>query len=121
MRDCIQYGSACDITDRYCLAVASARGVRYQPARSEAGPKSSRNTSSAAEAQMARYLGTVLLAVVVAVAGCQKPDDSGAAAGWELKPPAADAQPVAASEKMPGIYPAGSRIKDREALGGFGP
>lgn len=71
---------------------------------------------------MGRSRGTVLVAVALAVAGCQKADDpGGGAAGWELKPPAADAKPVAAGEKMPGIYPAGSRIKDREALGGFGP
>src|SRR5262249_20245782 len=41
--------------------------------------------------------------------------------GWELKPPAPDAVAVALTEKMPGIYPAGSRIKARDALGGFGP
>lgn len=71
---------------------------------------------------MSRYRGAVLVAAVVAVAGCQKSDDpAGGGAGWELKPLAADAKPVEASEKMPGIYPVGSRIKDREALGGFGP
>ena len=48
-------------------------------------------------------------------------DDSESAPAWELKLPAPNATPVAATEKMPGIYPAGSRIKDREALGGFGP
>ncbi len=41
--------------------------------------------------------------------------------GWELKPAAPNAVPVAATEKMPGIYPAGSRIADQKALGGFGP
>jgi hypothetical protein len=66
--------------------------------------------------------GTVLTAVMLAVAGCQKQDDpGGGAVGWELKPPAVDAKPVAVKEKLLGIYPAGSRIKDREALGGFGP
>ena len=28
---------------------------------------------------------------------------------------------MSATEKMRGLYPAGSRIKDQEALGGFGP
>jgi hypothetical protein len=38
-----------------------------------------------------------------------------------LKPPAPDAVPVAATEQLPAIYPAGSRIPDRTAPGGFGP
>jgi hypothetical protein len=64
----------------------------------------------------------VPVVALMVVAGCQKPDDpAGNSGGWELKPPAAAAAPVEANEKMPGIYPAGSRIKDREALGGFGP
>jgi len=79
---------------------------------------------------MARYRGAILFAAVFAAAGCPNPDnpadsdreldDPARGAGWELQPPAVDAKPVAAGEKMPGIYPAGSRIKDREALGGFG-
>ena len=48
--------------------------------------------------------------------GCrQAVDPANHAPGWELKPPASDAVPVSASEKMPGIYPVGT------ALGGFGP
>lgn len=69
---------------------------------------------------MERHLGIVLTAVVLVVVGCQKSDDS-TSAGWELEPPAADARPVKAEEKMPGIYPVGSRIKDSKAPGGFGP
>jgi HEAT repeat protein len=41
-------------------------------------------------------------------------------ARWDLKPPAADAVPVTAPRRLPGIYPAGSRIADPKALGGFG-
>lgn len=41
--------------------------------------------------------------------------------GWKLKPPAPDAVPVAAQRRLPGIYPAGSRVPDRDAPGGFGP
>jgi hypothetical protein len=71
---------------------------------------------------MGHYCRTILVAVGLAIAGCHKADDPASdAQGWELKPPAPDATPVAAKEKMPGIYPAGSRIKDRAALGGFGP
>jgi hypothetical protein len=66
----------------------------------------------------------VVLVVValVAVAGGPKPDDpTGNTPGWDMKPPAADARPAAAKAKRLGIDPAGSRIKDQEALGGFGP
>jgi hypothetical protein len=62
----------------------------------------------------------VLLGLVLG--GCGRTDDPQASGpGWVLRPPAAGATPVAASAKMPGIYPAGSQIKDPEALGGFGP
>jgi hypothetical protein len=60
--------------------------------------------------------------VVTALAGCHKGDDpAGNSPGWEIRAPAGDARPVRAKEKMPGIYPVGSRIKDEKALGGFGP
>jgi hypothetical protein len=67
--------------------------------------------------------------LVLGAAGCRQTDDPpddaddppDNAPRWELKPPAPDAVPVAAKEKMPGIYPVGTRIKDRDALGGFGP
>jgi hypothetical protein len=42
-------------------------------------------------------------------------------AGWNLRPPLADAEPVTADAMMPGIYPVGSRKRDLSALGGFGP
>jgi len=38
-----------------------------------------------------------------------------------LTPPAADAEAVSATEQLGGIYPAGSRLPDKKALGGFGP
>src|SRR5262249_47714204 len=70
-----------------------------------------------------------LLLVLIAAAGgsCGQADRMAGdtpntdSAGWELKPPAADAVPVAAQRRLPGNYPAGSRLPDREALGGFGP
>jgi hypothetical protein len=71
---------------------------------------------------MGCYPRTLLIASVFAFAGCHRGDDPAEnLQGWELKPPSPDASPVTAKEKMPGIYPAGSRIKDRDALGGFGP
>jgi hypothetical protein len=39
---------------------------------------------------------------------------------WELTPPLPDARPVRTNEQLEGIYPAGSRITDHRALGGFG-
>jgi hypothetical protein len=69
-----------------------------------------------------RWFHWLLLGVVFALSGCQKGNDlADRAAGWVLNPPGANATPVRAKEKMLGIYPAGSRIKDQEALGGFGP
>jgi HEAT repeat protein len=41
--------------------------------------------------------------------------------GWELKPALPDAKPVNTKERFRGLYPAGSRLKDEKALGGFGP
>jgi hypothetical protein len=71
---------------------------------------------------MGCHYRTILVALVLACAGCQKGDDlADDTLGWELKRPSPDAAPVTAQEKMPGIYPAGSRIKDPDALGGFGP
>src|SRR5258708_6110964 len=64
---------------------------------------------------------TLVVTVALAVAGCHKTEDpTNTGLGWELKLPAPDATPVTAKKKMPGIYPAGSRIKNRDALGGFG-
>jgi hypothetical protein len=63
----------------------------------------------------------LLVATVLVLAGCRQSGDSDEAPTWKLKPPSPGAAPVAARKKMPGIYPAGSRIKDRDALGGFGP
>jgi hypothetical protein len=71
---------------------------------------------------MGLYRRVLGVAILFAAIGCDKPGGSGdGAPGWELKPPTADAEAVTAKERMPGLYPAGSRIKDREALGGFGP
>lgn len=71
---------------------------------------------------MGPYSRVLGVAILVTVSGCEKPTHSGdGAPGWELKPPSSDAAPVMAKERMPGLYPAGSRIKDRDALGGFGP
>ncbi len=68
------------------------------------------------------YRGMLLVGVVLPLAGCHQGDDAaGNAPGWELRPPAPHATPVTAQEKMPGLYPAGSRTKDPGALGGFGP
>ena len=43
------------------------------------------------------------------------------AAAWLLRPALPGADTGAGREKPPGIYPAGSRIEDRSAIGGFGP
>jgi hypothetical protein len=70
---------------------------------------------------MGWYRRLLLVAVVLPLAGCNKGDDPASnSPGWELKPPAPGSTPVTAKEKMSGLYPAGSRIKDQEALGGFG-
>src|SRR3954451_13949064 len=71
---------------------------------------------------MGHYRRTLLVALLMALTGCQKQGDPAEnTAGWDLKPPDPDAAPITATAKMPGIYPAGTRIKDRDALGGFGP
>ena len=73
-------------------------------------------------AKMGWYRRLMLAAVVLPLVGCNYGDDAaGNSPGWDLKPLAPDATAVTATEKMPGQYPAGSRIKDREALRGFGP
>ena len=41
--------------------------------------------------------------------------------GWDLQPPQPAAVPVAVNKRLAGIYPVGSWIPDRSALGGFGP
>jgi hypothetical protein len=69
--------------------------------------------------EMALRSYPILLLFILAGLGCQR---SGVeTAGWDLKPPFPDARPVTAKEQLPGIYPVGSRIEDRKALGGFGP
>jgi hypothetical protein len=68
-----------------------------------------------------RHSRLTLVVAVVLVLGCRKGGDTDGTPGWELKPPAPDATPVQATGKMAGIYPAGSRIEDRDAPGGFGP
>lgn len=70
---------------------------------------------------MGRCRRLVQVTALLVMAGCVRPDDAPRGAGWELKPPLPGASPVAAQGKLPGIYPAGSRIKDLKALGGFGP
>src|SRR5258708_4225055 len=57
---------------------------------------------------------------VICMASCRQ-GLSTDTAGWELKPPSSDALPVTAERMLPGIYPAGSQIVDKGALGGFGP
>src|SRR5262245_7321824 len=47
-------------------------------------------------------------------------DAADESSGWDLTPPIANATPVTAAERLPGIYPAGSQLKDEKALGGFG-
>src|SRR5262245_13758748 len=69
----------------------------------------------------------LLLLVILSAASCQRnppPDQQNPpaeATGWELKPLAPGAVPVAAQARLEGIYPVGSQIPDREAIGGFGP
>lgn len=66
--------------------------------------------------------GALSLSLALSLIGCQNGENAGEnAPAWTLKAPIAGATPVAAVAMMPGTYPAGSRIKDREALGGFGP
>jgi hypothetical protein len=76
---------------------------------------------------MERYSWMLLVLFGLSTAGCYQTDaptndaPTNDAAAWDLKPPAPNAAPVAAKEQLPAIYPAGSRIKDRDAIGGFGP
>lgn len=71
---------------------------------------------------MSRFFPTLLLALASATVGCHRPDTpADNTPGWVLKPPAAHADLVSTRKKLPGIYPAGSRIEDRKAPGGFGP
>jgi hypothetical protein len=64
----------------------------------------------------------LIVAGLLAAIGCHDADDPARTApGWELKPPSPDATPVTAEKKLPGIYPAGSRIEDRDTPGGFSP
>lgn len=58
---------------------------------------------------------TLVLAFVTATASAQQRHP-----GWSLGPPLPDAQPVVAESRYGGTYPAGSRIKDDQAPGGFG-
>lgn len=68
------------------------------------------------------YRRVLFVAVVLPLAGCHPCGDPAYnGPGWELSPPTADATPVTAREKLPGLYPAGSRVKDTLALGGFSP
>jgi len=54
--------------------------------------------------ELERYPGTVVLAAVIAFAGCQKPEGPvGGQAGVESKPTAAGAEPVAVKERMAGM------------------
>lgn len=65
---------------------------------------------------------TLLVLLPLSAPGCRQADETtDHAPGWQLRPPAPDAVPVAAEEKLPGIYPVGSRIKDKKAPGGFSP
>ena len=61
-----------------------------------------------------------LAIVTLVLAGCRDQDDidsdSGDPSAWELKPPLADAKPREATLQHRGVYPVGSRIKDRHAL-----
>jgi hypothetical protein len=73
----------------------------------------------------------IVSAGLVGLVGCQpgrsRPDvdrddpDAGDPVAWDLHPAAADAPLFGVSEQRPGVYPVGSRVPDREALGGFGP
>jgi hypothetical protein len=71
---------------------------------------------------MQRTFWIASFALLIAFLGCQQPSDStDQNQGWDLKPPAPGAAAVVAEKKLPGVYPAGSRINDLEAPGGFGP
>jgi hypothetical protein len=69
---------------------------------------------------MWRYSRMLWAALVLALAGC-KGDPADDAPGWNLRPPGPDAAAVTANHKLPGQYPAGSRLKDPDARGGFSP
>jgi hypothetical protein len=71
---------------------------------------------------MQRCLRIVLLLSAISAAGCGQSDNpDGDEHKWDLRPPARGALAVTADEQMRGIYAVGSRIEDRDALGGFGP
>jgi hypothetical protein len=57
---------------------------------------------------MGHYRRLLPVALVFALAGCQKADDpNGNAPGSELKPPVHDSTPVTATGKLRGLHPAG--------------
>jgi hypothetical protein len=66
-------------------------------------------------------LAVVLFAVPWGRLSLGRPPLPDNAHGWELQPSRPDAGPVAATRKLQGTYPVGSRLPDRYAFGGFGP
>ena|ERR1700677_125397 len=50
-----------------------------------------------------------------------EPGPTSSADGWKLLPPATEATAVATKERLRGLYPAGCKIDDDKAPGGFGP
>jgi len=71
---------------------------------------------------MQHYRLLTLVLLVLGGAGCRRtPDDPASnTPGWELKPPGPNAAPVVATEKLVGLYPVGSKLLDKDALGGYG-
>lgn len=68
-----------------------------------------------------RIAGLVVLAGLIAALGWwRNPPPQAQGAGYELRPPRLGAEPVVAQTRQMGQYPAGSRIEDRSAPGGFG-
>jgi hypothetical protein len=72
------------------------------------------------------FLGLLCLPACRPGAAGSGPDDdssdrAGDPAAWNLRPVAADLPFLAVDRQSRGVYPVGSRVRDREAPGGFGP
>jgi hypothetical protein len=74
----------------------------------------------------------LLSVLIVGMTGCSSGGPAGDApdagdvtdgdpTAWDLQPAPADAPLIAMAEQGRGVYPVGSRVRDRQAPGGFGP
>src|SRR6267142_1222781 len=78
-------------------------------------------TGSLRGSNMRRLWFFSILLLIAGWAMWELVDWPAADSAWDLNPPPSNALPVSAEKSLPAIYPVGSRIKDAEAIGGFGP